>query len=67
MPYTVGLVELDEGPRLEAPLVGDPLPALRWRMGVGFVWAERGDFAIQGFAPVAGQTRDLEPDREGER
>ena len=53
VPYTVGLIELDEGPRLEAPLVG-VLTGLRWRMPVTLAWVAHGNFVLPGFELVAG-------------
>jgi uncharacterized OB-fold protein len=51
VPYTVGLVELAEGPRLEGMLVDTPLEALRWRLPVRLVWQELDDgFAVPAFA-----------------
>jgi len=51
VPYTVGLVELEEGPRLEGMLLDTPLEALRWRLPVRLVWQERDDgFAVPAFA-----------------
>jgi uncharacterized protein len=38
VPFTVGLVELEEGPRLEAPLVDVETP--RWRMPLTLVWRD---------------------------
>jgi uncharacterized OB-fold protein len=49
VPYTVGLVELDEGPRLEGMLVDVAPEALRWRAPVHLVWQHRDGFAVPAF------------------
>jgi len=46
VPYTIGLVELDEGPRIEAPILDD---APSWRMPVELVWQDRDGFAVPAF------------------
>jgi len=53
VPYTVAIVELDEGPRLLANIVGTPADAIRCDMRVRVVFEERGDQTIPQFAVVA--------------
>lgn len=60
VPYTVGLVELEEGPRLEGTLLDVPPEAMRWRMPVRLVWQHRDGFAVPAFTPSAHAT-----DRDG--
>jgi uncharacterized OB-fold protein len=49
VPFAVGLIELDEGPRLEAPLVDVSQP--RWRMPVRLQWREQDGVQVPCFAP----------------
>jgi uncharacterized protein len=51
VPFTVGLVELAEGPRLNAPLLGDPGDGLRSGLPLRLAWTEREGFTIPGFEP----------------
>lgn len=51
VPFTVGLVELDEGPRMEALLTGLEPHDARWRMPVEVVWEERAGFVLPCFTP----------------
>jgi len=53
VPYTVAIVELDEGPRLIANIVGTKPDAVRCDMRVRVVFEERGDQTIPQFAVVA--------------
>jgi uncharacterized OB-fold protein len=53
VPFAVGLVELDEGPRLEAALVDVKPEALRWRMPVELAWRKRETFVLPCFRPVS--------------
>jgi uncharacterized OB-fold protein len=50
VPFAVGLVELEEGPRIEAPLL-DGEPA--WRMPVELVWREYDGFSVPAFRRAA--------------
>ena len=50
VPYTVAIVELDEGPRLLANIVGTPPDAIRCDMRVRVVFEERGEQTIPQFA-----------------
>jgi len=50
VPYAVAIVELDEGPRLLANIVGTPPDAIRCDMRVGVVFEDRGDQTIPQFA-----------------
>lgn len=50
VPYTVLLVELEEGPRIEGMLQG-PGP-VTWRAPVRLVWQERDGFSVPAFALV---------------
>lgn len=52
VPYTVALVELEEGPRIEAPLVGAEPDQLPWRTPVELVWEHHDDLAVPAFRPV---------------
>jgi uncharacterized OB-fold protein len=56
VPFAVGLVELEEGPRIEGALVGTAPEELRWRMAVQLAWQEREHFVLPCFAP-AGEER----------
>ena len=49
MPYAVAIVELDEGPRLIANIVGRSPDDVRCDMRVRVVFEERGDQAIPQF------------------
>jgi len=53
VPYAVAIVELDEGPRLLANIVGTPADAIRCDMRVRVVFEERGDQTIPQYALVA--------------
>ena len=53
MPYTVAIVELDEGPRLLANIVGTPPDDVRCDMRVRVVFEKRGDQTIPQFAIIA--------------
>jgi uncharacterized OB-fold protein len=53
VPYAVAIVELDEGPRLLANIVGMPPDEVRCDMRVRVVFEERGDQTIPQFAIVA--------------
>jgi uncharacterized OB-fold protein len=50
VPYAVAIVELDEGPRLLANIVGTPPEDVRCDMRVNVVFEERGDWTIPQFA-----------------
>jgi hypothetical protein len=50
VPYNVAIVELDEGPRLLANIIGTPPDAIRCDMRVRVVFEERGDQTIPQFA-----------------
>ena len=52
VPYAVAIVELDEGPRLLANIVGTPPDAIRCDMRVRVVFEERGDQTIPQFVVV---------------
>jgi uncharacterized protein len=49
-PYTVAVVELAEGPRMEGQLVDAPADAVRWRAPVHVIWQERNGFVVPAFA-----------------
>jgi uncharacterized OB-fold protein len=49
VPYTVAIVELDEGPRLLANIVGTPPDDVRCDMRVRVVFEDRGDQTIPQF------------------
>jgi uncharacterized OB-fold protein len=49
-PYAVAIVELDEGPRLLANIVGTPPDDVRCDMRVRVTFEERGDMTIPQFA-----------------
>ena len=53
VPYTVAIVELDEGPRLIANIVGRSPDDVRCDMRVRVVFEERGDQTIPQFAIIA--------------
>lgn len=53
VPYTVAIVELDEGPRLLANIVGTPPDDVRCDMRVRVVFEKRGDQTIPQFAIIA--------------
>ncbi len=53
VPYAVAIIELDEGPRLLANIVGTPTDKIRCDMRVSVVFEERGDQTIPQFAVVA--------------
>ena len=54
VPYTVGIVELDEGPRLLSNIVGIMPDAARCDMRVRAVFQEqRGEFVLPQFSPVS--------------
>jgi uncharacterized OB-fold protein len=53
VPYSVGLIELDDGPRLEGMLLDSPPEALRWRAPVHLVWQRRDGFAVPAFTASA--------------
>ncbi len=55
VPYTVALVELAEGPRIEGMLVGADAGALRWRAAVRLVWQERDGWVVPAFALAAAE------------
>ncbi len=52
VPYAVAIVELDEGPRLLANIIGTPPDAIDCDMRVRVVFEERGDQTIPQFAVV---------------
>lgn len=52
VPYTVAIVELDEGPRLLANIVGTPPDDVRCDMRVRVMFEDRGDQTIPQFAVV---------------
>jgi uncharacterized OB-fold protein len=52
VPYTVAIVELDEGPRLIANIVGTPPDDVRCDMRVRVVFEERGEHTIPQFEVV---------------
>jgi hypothetical protein len=52
LPYVVGLVTLDEGPRMMANIVGCDPAALYCDMPVTVSWDERGQFRIPQFRPI---------------
>ena len=52
VPYTVAIIELDEGPRLLANIVGTPPDAIRCDMRVRVAFEERGDQTIPQFVVV---------------
>jgi uncharacterized OB-fold protein len=52
VPYTVAIVELDEGPRLLANVVGTQPDDVRCDMRVRVVFEERGEHTIPQFAVV---------------
>jgi uncharacterized OB-fold protein len=52
VPYTVAIVELDEGPRLLANIVGAPSDDIRCDILVRVVFEDRGDQTIPQFAVV---------------
>jgi len=49
VPYTIGLVELAEGPRIEAPIVETNPKDLAWRRAVELVWQEHDGFVVPAF------------------
>ena len=49
VPYAVAIVELDEGPRLLANIVGTPPEDIRCDMRVRVVFEERGEYMIPQF------------------
>lgn len=52
VPYAVAIVEIDEGPRLLANILGTPPDAIRCDMRVRVMFEERGDYTIPQFAVV---------------
>ena len=52
VPYAVGVVELDEGPRLIANIMGLPLDDIRCDMRVRVFFEDRGDHTIPQFTVV---------------
>ena len=50
VPYTVAIVELDEGPRLLANIVGTPPDDVRCDMRVRVIFEPRGDITIPQFS-----------------
>jgi uncharacterized protein len=52
VPFAVGLVELREGPRMEAALVDVEPGTLRWRMPLELAWRERESFVLPCFRPA---------------
>jgi uncharacterized OB-fold protein len=53
VPYAVAIIELDEGPRLLANIIGTPPDDIRCDMRVRVVFEERGHQTIPQFAVVA--------------
>ncbi|MCC6992562.1 MAG: OB-fold domain-containing protein [Acidobacteria bacterium] len=51
LPYTVGVVQLDEGPRLISNVIGDP-SALRIEQRLRLVIEREGETAVPRFAPA---------------
>ncbi len=52
VPYTVALVELDEGPRMLSNVVGVPPEEVRVGMAVTVVFEPEGELAIPRFRPA---------------
>lgn len=59
VPYTIAVVELEEGPRMTTNIVGiDPDPEkLRLDMSLEVTFESRGDVSLPMFRPAAGGTR----------
>jgi uncharacterized OB-fold protein len=53
VPYSIGLVELEEGPRIEGRIVGAAVEDLRWRMCVELIWEEHDGIAVPAFRAAA--------------
>ena len=53
LPYNIALVELDEGPRMPANIIGVENDAITVGMPVEVVWEREGDAPVPRFRPVA--------------
>ena len=53
LPYNIAVVELDEGPRLPANIVGVSNDEIAVGMAVEVVWEREGDAPVPRFRPVA--------------